>query len=69
MINGLSLFSNVGIGELLLKKCGINIVVANELEKDRVEFYKNVYPECEMIAGDINKHYEEIIKKSERKKL
>lgn len=67
MINGLSLFSNVGIGELLLKKCGINIVIANELEKDRVEFYKNVYPECEMIAGDINEHYEEIIEKAKKK--
>ena len=44
MINGLSLFSNVGIGELLLKKCGINVVVANELEEDRAAFYKNVYP-------------------------
>lgn len=67
MINGLSLFSNVGIGELLLKKCGINIVIANELEKDRVEFYKNVYPECEMIAGDVNEHYSEIIEKAKTK--
>lgn len=67
MINGLSLFSNVGIGELYLKKCGINIVVSNELEKDRVKFYQNVYPECEMIAGDINEHYEEVIKKAKEK--
>ncbi len=67
MINGLSLFSNVGIGELLLKKCGINIVVANELEKNRAEFYKNVYPECEMIQGDINKHYDEVIKLAKNK--
>ena len=55
MINGLSLFSNVGIGELNLKKCGINIVIANEIEKDRAEFYKSVYPECNVINEDINK--------------
>ena len=64
MINGVSLFSNVGIGELLLKKAGINIVVANELEKERVEFYKHVYPECNIILGDIYDKYSEIIKKA-----
>lgn len=67
MINGLSLFSNVGIGELFLKKCGVNIVVANELESDRVNFYRNVYPECEIISGDINEHYDEIIKAAKEK--
>ncbi len=66
MINGLSLFSNVGIGELLLNKCGINIVVANEIKKDRVKFYKHVYPKCEIIQGDINDHYEEIINAAKR---
>lgn len=61
MINGVSLFSNVGIGELYLKKCGINIVVANELDKERSKFYQNVYPECHMIQGDIAEKYSEII--------
>lgn len=64
MIKGVSLFSNVGIGEMNLKKCGIDIVVANELENDRAEFYKNIYPKCDMICGDIYKKYDEIIKKS-----
>lgn len=67
MINGLSLFSNVGIGELYLKKCGVNIVVANELEKERVKFYKNIYPECNMIEGDINDHYDEIINEAKKR--
>lgn len=66
MINGLSLFSNVGIGELYLKKCGINIVVANEIQEDRCNFYKYVYPECEMICGDIYDKYVEIIEKAKR---
>lgn len=66
MINGLSLFSNVGIGEMYLKKCGVNIILANELEQDRVDFYKNVYPECEVISGDIYNKYDEIIKKAKK---
>ena len=61
MINGISLFSNVGIGELYLKKCNINIVVANEIKKDRAEFYKHVYPNCKMITGDIFEHYDELV--------
>lgn len=62
MINGLSLFSNVGIGEMYLKECGINIAVANEIEKDRARFYKSVYPECNMVQGDIYEKYDEVIK-------
>lgn len=67
MIKGVSLFANVGIGELYLKKCGIDIVLANELEKDRCEFYRNVYPNCEMIEGDIYEKYEEIITKAKQR--
>lgn len=66
MINGVSLFSNVGIGEMYLKKNDINIVIANELEDDRSKFYKNVYPECEMINGDIYEKYSEIIEKAKK---
>lgn len=68
MIKGISLFSNVGIGELYLKKCGIDIVIANEIEEDRAKFYKNVYPKCEMICGDIYKKYDEIISKARKQK-
>lgn len=52
-MNGVSLFSNVGIAELYLKECGINIVVANELIDKRASFYEHVYPDCKMIQGDI----------------
>lgn len=62
MINGVSLFSNVGIGELNLKKCNVNIVVANELKKDRADFYKHIYPECNVITGDIFACYDDVIK-------
>ena len=53
MINGLSLFANVGIAETYLKEVGINIVVANELLEERANFYRYLYPDCLMIQGDI----------------
>jgi DNA (cytosine-5)-methyltransferase 1 len=55
MIKGLSLFANVGIAETYLKEVGVDIVVANELLPERARFYKHVYPECEVITGDITK--------------
>lgn len=53
MINGLSLFSNVGIAETYLHEVGVNIVLANELLEERADFYRHLYPECEMVQGDI----------------
>lgn len=52
-MNGLSLFSNVGIAETYLKDMGINIVVANELLTERAKFYSHLYPDCVMVSGDI----------------
>lgn len=52
-MNGLSLFANVGIAETYLKEVGVNIVVANELLEERARFYQNVYPDCNMICGNI----------------
>ena len=71
MINGLSLFANVGIAETYLKDEGINIVVANELVKDRARFYSHLYPECLMIQGDITdkKIQKQIIEESKKKNV
>ena len=52
-MKGLSLFANVGIAETYLKEVGVDIVVANELLEPRAKFYTHLYPECEMICGDI----------------
>ena len=54
-LNGLSLFSNVGIAELYFKKLGVEIVVANEILDKRAKFYQENYPNTEMIIGDIKK--------------
>lgn len=52
-ITGLSLFANVGVAEAYFKDIGVDIVLANELLKERARFYSCVYPHVEMICGDI----------------
>lgn len=71
MLNGLSLFANVGIAETYLKEVGVNIVVANELLEERSKFYKHIYPECEMITGDITDKsvYKKVIETAKNKKV
>ena len=69
MIKGLSLFANVGIAEAYLKEIGIEVVLANEIDQKRVKFYNHLYPETEMICGDITKDEikTELIEKSIQK--
>ena len=52
-LKGVSLFSNVGVAETYLEECGIDIVVANEIDEKRANFYKYLYPKTNMIVGDI----------------
>ena len=52
-LKGLSLFANVGIAEAYLKEIGVDILLANEIDEKRAKFYKEVYPEVNMICGDI----------------
>ena len=52
-INCLSLFSCAGMAETYLQEVNIKVVLANELIKDRCNFYKHLYPETEMLCGDI----------------
>jgi DNA (cytosine-5)-methyltransferase 1 len=52
-LKGLSLFSNVGIAEAYLKDVGVDVLIANELIPKRAEFYKAVYPDTDVICGDI----------------
>jgi DNA (cytosine-5)-methyltransferase 1 len=50
----LSLFANVGFGEFYFKDHGFDVVVANELLQDRVDFYKKLHPDTpNVICGDI----------------
>ncbi len=52
-LRGLSLFANVGIAEAYFKTLGIDILIANEIDQKRAKFYQDVYPETNMICGDI----------------
>lgn len=65
-MNGLSLFANVGIAETYLGEVGVDITVANELLKPRADFYQHLYPECQMICGDITEKtvFDKIIKEA-----
>lgn len=51
--NVLSLFSSAGIGELGIKACGLNILLSNELLKNRCLLYSENYPETVSLCGDI----------------
>ena len=70
MIHGVSLFANVGIAETYMKNHNVEIVVANELLPRRVDFYKEMYPTCEMVEGDITKKevFNKVLQKAQEKK-
>lgn len=59
--NAVSLFANVGVAEAYLSEIGINVAVANEIDPTRAKFYSHLYPDTNMIVGDITN--EEIQKK------
>ena len=52
-MKALSLFGNVGFGEIFFEQNGIDVVVANELHQDRCDFYKKLHPNTNVICGDI----------------
>ena len=52
-LKGLSLFANVGVAEARFNEIGVEILLANEIDDKRVDFYREVYPKTKMIHGDI----------------
>lgn len=52
-IKALSLFANVGIAETYLQEIGVDVVCANEIDKQRVKFYQHLYPNVDVVTGDI----------------
>lgn len=70
-LTGLSLFANVGIAETYLADVGVDIAVANELLPERARFYQHLYPDCNMICGDITDKavYDKIIKAAKKEKI
>ena len=70
-IKALSLFANIGIAETYLNKENVDVVLANELEPKRAEFYSHLYPDTNMIVGDItNKTIKDkIVKEAKKQKI
>lgn len=62
----LSLFANIGVAEAYLNDIGMDVVVANELIERRAKLYSEIYPNTNMICGDItdSKIIDKIIKES-----
>lgn len=60
------MFSSAGVGESYLNQKGFECVVANELERNRADFHKHLYPDSHMVCGDIGDeiNFEEFINKS-----
>lgn len=67
----LSLFANVGISEAYLEDLGVEVAVANELDPKRGRFYQHLYPNTEMIVGDITQEeiFQQIIRVAQAKKV
>ena len=61
--NVLSLFSSAGIGELGIKSLGLNILLSNELLKERCDLYHENYPETISVNGDIWANEDKIVTK------
>lgn len=52
-MKAVSLFANIGVAEAYLEEIGIKVVVANELIERRAKLYSQIYPNTNMICGDI----------------
>lgn len=70
-IYALSLFANVGIAEVYLKDSNIKVKVANEIDEKRAKFYKKIYPDVNVVTGDITneKVKDEIVIQSIKEKI
>lgn len=52
-LKALSLFANVGIAEAYFNEIGVDVSLANEIDPKRAKFYGELYPETDMICGDV----------------
>jgi DNA (cytosine-5)-methyltransferase 1 len=57
----ISLFCSSGIGDLALRRDGINVLVANELIEERCDLFEYNFPETNLIRGSIWEKKETII--------
>jgi len=67
----LSMFANIGVAEAYLSELGVDVVLANELIPRRAELYSKIYPETQMMCGDItDPHtYANIVSEAQREAI
>lgn len=53
-MKAVSLFSGAGVGETYLKDTGVDVVCGAELLEKRARLYKHLYPESNIVVGDIS---------------
>lgn len=70
-MKALSLFSNVGVAETYLQDCGIEVVVANEILEPRARFYQHLYPDTNLIQGNITEKvvFDAVIRAAKKEKI
>jgi DNA (cytosine-5)-methyltransferase 1 len=70
-LRGLSLFANVGVAEALFSDIDVEILIANEIDSKRSQFYSELYPNTNMICGDIidKEVQKKIIEESKKAKI
>lgn len=51
-----SVFSNIGVGEAYLHDAKYEVVAACELEQERCEVYRKIYPDSKVVCGSITDH-------------
>lgn len=61
-LHAISLFSSSGVGELGLKRSGIEVLAANEILADRCALYASNHPRTTMFQGDIWKVGPDIVR-------
>lgn len=68
-MTAISLFANIGISECYLEEIGVSVLLANELDPLRGKLYSHLYPETEMLVGDITEDsvFQEILQKTQHK--
>lgn len=55
-LKAITLFASSGIGEYFLEEIGIDVIASNELIPRRCDLYKSLYPNSEMICGDLREN-------------
>lgn len=70
-LQALSMFSGGGIAETYFEDVGIHVAVANELLPERASFYKHIYPNTNMVCGDIenNDIFEKVMHMAQKSKI